>query len=71
MNTQLIDTLIKIINSLSKEERNLLEDNLFFSSSEPSTQDLINLAQASNCFDFLANEPDLYSLKDGEPINEN
>jgi len=70
-NTKLIDTLIQIINSLSREERILLEENLFFNSSEPSIEDLLNLAQTGNCFDFLASEPDIYSLEDGEPINGN
>ncbi len=68
MNTQLVDTLIQIIFSLSKEERNLLEEKLFFDISEPSTQDLMKLAQKSSSFSFLEDEPDIYTLEDGESV---
>ncbi len=33
-----------------------------------TTQDLMNLAQKSHSFDFLNDEPNLYTLEDGEPI---
>jgi hypothetical protein len=36
--------------------------------SEPSNQELIKLAQTGGCFDFLANEPDIYTWEDGEPV---
>jgi hypothetical protein len=36
--------------------------------SEPSNQELIKLAQTGGCFDFLANEPDIYTCEDGEPV---
>ncbi|MDJ0718559.1 MAG: hypothetical protein QNJ54_30765 [Prochloraceae cyanobacterium] len=68
MNNQLIDTLIQIIRSLSKEERNLLEEKLFFDTSEPSTRDLMKIAEQSGSFSFLEDEPDIYTLEDGEPI---
>ncbi len=68
LNVQLVNTLVKIIRSLSQEERKLLEQELFFDGSEPSTQDLMNLAQNGGSFDFLYDEPDIYSLKDGEPV---
>jgi len=68
MNTKLVDSLEKIILSLSPEERILLEQKLFIDTSEPSTQELMQLAQNSGSFNFLANEPDLYTLKDREPI---
>jgi hypothetical protein len=66
MNTQLVDSLVQVI--LSQEERTLLEKKLFFDSTEPSTQELIQLAQTSDSFDFLRDEPDIYTLKDGEPV---
>ncbi|MEC4819788.1 MAG: hypothetical protein SAK29_41950 [Scytonema sp. PMC 1069.18] len=68
MNIELVNTLVKIIRSLSQEERKLLEQELFFDESEPSTQELINLAQMGGSFDFLSDEPDIYTLEDGEPV---
>lgn len=68
MNTQLVDSLVQVILSLSQEERTLLEKKLFFDESEPSTSELMQLAQTGNSFDFLQDEPDIYSLKDGEPV---
>ncbi|MFZ4556941.1 MAG: hypothetical protein ACOYN8_11290 [Pseudanabaena sp.] len=35
---------------------------------EVSTRDLMNLAMAGGSFDFLYDEPDLYTLEDGEPV---
>lgn len=65
MNTKLVDSLVQFILSLSQQERSLLEEKLFFTSSEPTKQKCICL---NGAFDFLADEPDLYSLEDGEPI---
>lgn len=69
MNTKLVKSLVQAIQSLSLEERNLLEKELFFNDSEPSTVELMQIVQASNSLDFLETEPDIYSLEDGEPIN--
>ncbi|HBL14780.1 MAG TPA: hypothetical protein DD379_26000 [Cyanobacteria bacterium UBA11162] len=68
MNTKLVESLVQLILSLSNEERFLLEEKLFFDSSNPSTRDLMQLAQIGGAFNFLYDEPDLYSLEDGEPI---
>ncbi|MBD2778510.1 hypothetical protein [Iningainema tapete] len=68
MNTQLVKTLVQIIRSLSQEERALLETELFFDSSKPSTQELMQLALMGGAFDFLYDESDIYSLEDGEPV---
>ena len=68
MNTKLVESLVQVILSLSAQERSLLEEKLFFDSSSPSSRDLMRLAQQGGAFDFLHDEPDLYSLKDGEPI---
>ena len=68
MNTKLVDSLVQVILSLSQEERTLLEKKLFFDESEPSTKELMQIAQTGNSFDFLQDEPDIYSLKDGEPV---
>ena len=69
MNTKLVKSLVQAIQSLSLEERTLLEKELFFTDSEPSTVELMQIAQASNSLDFLETEPDIYSLEDGEPPN--
>jgi len=67
MNTQLVESLIQIINSLSCEERALLEEKLFVNSASPSTSEMGKLAQQGGAFDFLHSEPDLYTPEDGEP----
>jgi hypothetical protein len=68
MNKQLIDSLAQIIRALPTEERAALTEQLFFDCNYPTTQELTSLALKSGSFDFLAHEPDLYSLEDGEPI---
>jgi hypothetical protein len=68
VNMKLIDTLIQVIHALSPEERQILTRELFLESSEPSNQELIKLAESGGCFDFLANEPDIYTCEDGEPV---
>lgn len=69
MNTQLVDSLIQAIRSLSSDERAMLEEKLFFEPDEPTPDDLLALACRGGSFDFLADEPDLYSIEDGEPIS--
>jgi len=68
VNTQLVKTLIQVIHTLSAAERNLLEEELFLDTSEPSTQEITNLAVFGGSFDFLQDEPELYTLEDGEPV---
>ncbi|HEY9801742.1 MAG TPA: hypothetical protein V6D25_15400 [Leptolyngbyaceae cyanobacterium] len=68
MNTKLVDSLVQVILSLSDEERSLLEEKLFFNSSYPYKSEIMKLAQNSKAFEFLHNEPDLYTLDDGELI---
>ncbi|MCH2243106.1 MAG: hypothetical protein MK111_00430 [Crocosphaera sp.] len=68
MNHKLVDSLITIIGSLSEEERKTFEEKLFFDNNQIRTQELINLAQKGNSFDFLADEPDIYTLEDGESV---
>ena len=69
MNTQLVDSLVQAIRALSVEERAALEEKLFFETDAPTASELVTLALRGGSFDFLADEPDLYSLADGEPIN--
>ena len=68
MNTKLVNSLMQIIEALTKEERNLLEEKLFFEGSDATTKEIMYLAQNSHSFDFLEDEPDLYALEDGEPV---
>ena len=67
MNTQLVESIYQVIQSLSEEERLLLEQKLFTNLPYPSQQEIISLAETSNVFKFLNDEPDLYTLEDGEP----
>ncbi len=68
MNAQLVESLFQVIMSLSPEERTLLEKKLFANIPYPSNFELIQLVQSGSCFDFLKDEPDIYTLEDGEPI---
>jgi len=68
MNTQLVESLFQVIMSLSPEERTLLEEKLFANIPYPSNSELIQLTQSGGCFDFLNDEPDIYTLEDGETI---
>lgn len=60
MNTQLVESIYQLIQSLSDEERLLLEEKLYTDLPYPSAQEIISLAEASNTFDFLYHEPDIY-----------
>ena len=68
MNTQLVESIYQVIQSLSEEERSLLEEKLYTNLPYPSQEEIIALAETSNVFDFLNNEPNLYSLEDGEAV---
>ena len=68
MNANLVESLMQVILSLSLEERLLLESKLFHEDSEPKTVELMQMTQNNGSFDFLSEEPDLYTLEDGEPI---
>ncbi len=68
LNIKLVNTLIQIIRSLSPEERKILKQELFIDNSEPANQEIIKLAEMGNSFNFLYDEPDIYTLEDGEPV---
>lgn len=70
MNTKLVDSLVQIILSLDREERTLLQKKLFSNESEPSTLELMQLSQTGNSFDFLLDEPDIYTSEDGGPVTQ-
>jgi hypothetical protein len=83
-NTQLVNSIIELIESLPQAEQNLLTQRLFFDSAVaarlvgeekniekldyPSVREIAHLAQMGGSFDFLGHEPDLYTLDDGEPV---
>jgi hypothetical protein len=68
INLQLIESLVQVIRSLSAAEQALLERKLFDGIPEPSIQELMHLAEQGGAFDFLHEEPDIYTLEDGEPV---
>jgi hypothetical protein len=68
MNTKLVESITQIIFSLSKDEQALLREKLLLELSEPSTEELIKLAQTGESLNFLHSELDLYTLEDGEPV---
>jgi hypothetical protein len=68
MNTKLVDSLVQAILSLSKDERSLLEQKLFSDASYPSSHEIMQLVQRGRSLDFLNDEPDLYTLEDGEVV---
>ncbi|HIK18386.1 MAG TPA: hypothetical protein IGS53_24295 [Leptolyngbyaceae cyanobacterium M33_DOE_097] len=68
MNTQLVNSIIQVIFSLSEEEQALIREKLLLSYSESSTSELVRLAETGGAFHFLEQEPDLYTVTDGEPL---
>ncbi|MBF2058561.1 MAG: hypothetical protein IGQ45_15440 [Cyanobacterium sp. T60_A2020_053] len=68
MNQKLIDSLITVVQLLTNEERQIFEQKLFFDDSLILTGDIVNLAEKSHSFDFLNDEPDIYTFKDREII---
>jgi hypothetical protein len=68
MNVQLVDSLIQVILSLSADEQLAIAEKLFANIPYPSNQELVQLAQKGGCFEFLHDEPDIYTREDGEPI---
>lgn len=68
MNIQLVESVYQVIQSLSDEERSLLEEKLYTNLPYPSQDEVIALAEKSNVFDFLHDEPDIYTLEDGEAV---
>ena len=74
MNTQLVESLVQAIRSLSEDERSLFDAKLYGKTPYPSNLELAYLSGSfasqsvrGKAFDFLHDEPDLYTLEDGEP----
>jgi hypothetical protein len=68
MNVQLVESLVQQILALPVEEQDLFKEKLLVESSELASSALMRLAQRGQAFDFLNEEPDLYTLADGEPL---
>ena len=68
MNAQLVESIYKMIQFLLDEERLLLEEKLFTNLSYPSQTEINKLSAATNVYDFLNDESDIYNLEDGEAI---
>jgi hypothetical protein len=68
MNMQLVESLVQAIHALSAEERALFDTKLYGEVPYPSNLELAYLSEQGKAFDFLKDEPDLYTLADGEPI---
>ena len=67
-NPQLTKNHLAVIRSLPDEDRRWLLEQLDREATDLSSQELAELALAGQAFDDLAQEPDLYSFSDGEPI---
>jgi hypothetical protein len=68
VNTQMVESIIQLIRSLPRAERDFLEQRLTQELPELSTQELMQLCDKGGSFDFWHNEPNIYTLEDGEPI---
>ena len=67
-NPQLTKNLLEVIRSLPDEDRRWLLEQLGEEAGDLSSQGLAELTLAGRAFDDLAQEPDLYSFSDGEPV---
>ena len=67
-NPQLTRNLLEVIRSLPDADRRWLLEQLGQDSGELSSDELAQMALTGHAFDDLAQEPDLYSFTDGEPI---
>ena len=67
-NHQLTKNLLEVIRSLPDEDRRWLLEQLGQDTSDLSSQELVELALMGQAFEDLAQEADLYSFTDGEPI---
>ena len=67
-NPQLTKNLLEVIRSLPDEDRHWLLDQLDQDTADLNSQEMVELALMGQAFDHLAQEADLYSFTDGEPI---
>lgn len=70
-NLQLVESIVQLIRSLPMVDRQILEQRLseeLMEYPEVTTQEIMQIAHHGGAFDFLHDEPDLYTLEDGEPV---
>lgn len=65
---QMVESILQLIRSLPRAERNLLEHLLSEEISQLTTQELMQLSEQGGSFDFWNHEPETYTFEDGEPI---
>ncbi|AFY57841.1 hypothetical protein Riv7116_5469 [Rivularia sp. PCC 7116] len=68
VNTQLVESLVKVIRSLSPAEQALLQSKLLSDVSYPSNNEIAHLMESGGNLDFLHDEPDIYTIADREAI---
>ncbi|MGB3640541.1 MAG: hypothetical protein WBA39_23650 [Rivularia sp. (in: cyanobacteria)] len=68
LNTQLVESLVQVILALSPAEQALLQLKLLNDIPYPSSKELTHLVESGSSLDFLDDEPDIYTIKDGEAI---
>jgi hypothetical protein len=68
INPQLTKNLLEVIRSLPDEDRRWLLEQLGQDTADLNSQELAELALMGQAFDDLAQEANLYSFMDGEPI---
>jgi hypothetical protein len=68
MNTKLVEAITQIFFSLPKDERALLREKLWHEFSEPQNHQFIQQVQDRSALDFLHDQPDIFTLADGDLI---
>jgi hypothetical protein len=71
INIRMVESILHQIFSLTSEERALLEQRLsdeLPEYPELTSDELIQMSAQGGAFDFWRDEPEIYSIEDGEPI---
>ncbi len=71
INLRMVESILYQICSLTNEERKLLEKRLseeLPEYPELTSEELIQMSAQGGAFDFWRDEPEIYSIEDGEPI---
>ncbi|MBD1830032.1 hypothetical protein H6F71_21915 [Microcoleus sp. FACHB-61] len=68
MKVQLVESLIEVILPLAADEQLGILGKILPNIPYPSTRKLVQLTQKGGSFNFLNDEPEIYTLEDGEAI---
>lgn len=68
LNTQLVESLVQVILSLSPAEQALLQSKLLSNIPYPSNNEFVHLVESGGSLEFLNDEPNIYTITDGEAI---